>query len=209
MVELKIKNAGVIVIDLIPQVAPITAVNFKSLVEKGFYNGLTFHRVIPNFMIQGGDPNGNGTGGAGYCIYGEFAENGWPNPLSHKRGVVSMARSQDPNSASSQFFICQADSLYLDGQYAAFGVVKAGYEILDAIANYPRDEHDKPQDDIIIEEARWIDNDINLNECTLNTEGLNEETGGEASEGEPTEGEPTNRRLADQREAEEEKVEEE
>ena len=126
---------GNIYIELRPDIAPITVANFQDLVASGFYNGLTFHRVYPGFMIQGGDPDGNGTGGSGKNIVGEFSENGHPNGLSHLRGTVSMARSDDKNSASSQFFIVQKDSAAksLDGNYAAFGTVVSGMEIVDGI----------------------------------------------------------------------------
>ena len=123
--------------ELYPEKAPNTVNNFLSLVNKGFYNGLIFHRVIAGFMIQGGDPNGVGTGGPGYHIPGEFAMNGFNNPLKHTRGVISMARSQMPNSASSQFFIMHEDAPHLDGSYAAFGKVTKGIEIVDEIASTP------------------------------------------------------------------------
>ena len=125
--------------------------------QEGFYDGLTFHRVIRGFMIQGGCPNGTGTGGPGYTIEGEFTANGFENALSHKRGVVSMARSMDPNSAGSQFFIMHADSPHLDGQYAAFGKVVSGMEVVDAIANLKTDFSDKPKVEVIIEKAYITD----------------------------------------------------
>lgn len=128
------EQTGDIVIQLRPDVAPITVENFESLVSSGFYDGLTFHRVYSGFMIQGGDPKGNGTGGSGKTIKGEFSANGVNNTLSHKRGVVSMARSSSYNSASSQFFICHADSTFLDGNYAAFGEVVSGMDVVDGIA---------------------------------------------------------------------------
>ena len=128
------EQTGDIVIQLRPDVAPITVENFESLVSSGFYDGLTFHRVYSGFMIQGGDPDGNGTGGSGKTIKGEFSANGVNNTLSHKRGVVSMARSSSYNSASSQFFICHADSTFLDGNYAAFGEVVSGMDVVDGIA---------------------------------------------------------------------------
>ena len=128
------EQTGDIVIKLRPDVAPITVENFESLVSSGFYDGLTFHRVYSGFMIQGGDPDGNGTGGSGKTIKGEFSANGVNNTLSHKRGVVSMARSSSYNSASSQFFICHADSTFLDGNYAAFGEVVSGMDVVDGIA---------------------------------------------------------------------------
>ena len=128
------EQTGDIVIKLRPDVAPITVENFESLVSSGFYDGLTFHRVYSGFMIQGGDPKGNGTGSSEKNIKGEFSANGVNNTLSHKRGVVSMARSSNYNSASSQFFICHADSTFLDGNYAAFGVVISGMDVVDGIA---------------------------------------------------------------------------
>lgn len=128
-----VRDYGKITVDLDPNAAPITVENFVKLAKEGFYDGLTFHRIMEGFMIQGGDPNGNGTGGSSETIKGEFKENGVDNPISHVRGTISMARSQDPDSASSQFFIVQADSTFLDGQYAAFGSVKEGMEIVDQI----------------------------------------------------------------------------
>lgn len=144
IVTIEMENGGIIKIELYPKIAPNTVKNFISLVQKGFYNGLTFHRVIPGFMIQGGDPSGNGTGGPGYSIKGEFSANGFDNTLKHTRGVVSMARSKDPNSAGSQFFIMVADASYLDGQYAAFGKVTEGMNVVDEIVNVPRNQMDKP-----------------------------------------------------------------
>ena len=135
-VEMSIKNYGKVVLCLDPNEAPKTVANFVSLVEDGFYDGLTFHRIIKDFMIQGGDPDGDGTGGSEKTIFGEFSSNGHENNISHKRGVISMARSDDPNSASSQFFICNADaSESLDGSYAAFGRVVEGMEVIDAITD--------------------------------------------------------------------------
>ena len=130
--------------ELYPDVAPNSVANFIELANSGFYDGVIFHRVIPGFMIQGGDPLGRGTGGPGYCIKGEFARNGFPNPLRHTRGVLSMARSMMPNSAGSQFFIMVDDAPHLDGQYAAFGKVTEGMETADAIVNTDRDMRDKP-----------------------------------------------------------------
>ena len=135
---------GVIDIELNEEAAPITCENFKKLVSEGFYNGLTFHRVIPGFMIQGGCPLGNGTGGPGWNIKGEFAANGVNNPLKHTRGVISMARAMNPNSAGSQFFIMHQDAPHLDGQYAAFGKVVAGMDVVDKIAAVRTDWNDKP-----------------------------------------------------------------
>ncbi len=131
--------------ELYPEIAPNTVNNFIALVKQGFYDGLIFHRVIEGFMIQGGDPTGTGAGGPGYCIKGEFGKNRFPNPLEHKRGVLSMARAQDPNSAGSQFFVMHADGLYLDGNYAAFGRVIEGMETVDAIATTPTDFRDRPR----------------------------------------------------------------
>ena len=133
MVVIEMENGKKIKIELYPDKAPITVANFEKLVKEGFYDGLTFHRVIPGFMIQGGDPEGTGMGGSKNKIKGEFASNGVKNDLKHTRGVISMARSNDPDSASSQFFIVQADSTHLDGQYAAFGKVTKGMDIVDKI----------------------------------------------------------------------------
>ncbi len=133
--EISVKNFGKIELELYPDIAPITVQNFVDLANSGFYDGLTFHRIVKGFMIQGGDPNGNGTGGSSKTIKGEFSANGVENNLSHERGVISMARSQDYNSASSQFFIMHADNNYLDGQYAAFGKVTDGMDVVDKIAD--------------------------------------------------------------------------
>lgn len=135
LVKIEMENGDSIVVELDATYAPITVSNFKNLVGRGFYDGLIFHRVINGFMIQGGDPLGNGTGGSRPHIKGEFTANGVPNPLSHERGVISMARSVKPDSASSQFFICQADAKFLDGQYASFGRVVEGMETVDRIAS--------------------------------------------------------------------------
>lgn len=137
-VELEVQNYGTITMELDASAAPKTVENFLKLAESGFYDGLTFHRIIDGFMIQGGDPRGDGTGGSDETVVGEFAENGVENPISHVRGTVSMARSSDKNSASSQFFIVQTDSTYLDGQYAAFGHVTDGMDIVDAICKNTR-----------------------------------------------------------------------
>lgn len=145
-----IKNFGVITVELDKEQAPITVDNFVKLSKQGFYNGLTFHRVIKNFMIQGGDPKGNGTGGPGYCIKGEFRANGVNNTISHKRGVISMARAMDFDSAGSQFFIMHKDADYLDGQYAAFGIVTSGIEVVDAIARVRTTPSDRPYDPVVI-----------------------------------------------------------
>ena len=133
-VEIEIENYGVVKLELDADAAPLTVANFLELAESGFYDGLTFHRIMDGFMIQGGDPEGNGTGGSGKNVQGEFALNGWDNPISHTKGVISMARAQPYNSASSQFFICVADATFLDGQYAAFGWVTEGMEIVEQIA---------------------------------------------------------------------------
>ena len=144
IVTIEMADGGKIKCELYPDVAPNTVNNFLSLVKSGFYNGLTFHRIIPGFMIQGGDPLGVGTGGPGYRIKGEFTHNGFKNDLKHERGVLSMARAQHPDSAGSQFFVMHAAAPYLDGQYAAFGKVIEGMEVVDAIATTPTDFRDKP-----------------------------------------------------------------
>ncbi|WP_432406230.1 peptidylprolyl isomerase [Wukongibacter sp. M2B1] len=144
IVTIEMENGEKIKIELYPGIAPNTVNNFISLINKKFYEGLTFHRVIPGFMIQGGDPNGNGTGGPGYTIKGEFMQNNVENGLMHKRGVVSMARSASPNSAGSQFFIMVNDVPQLNGEYAAFGKVIEGMEVVDKIVGVERDEKDKP-----------------------------------------------------------------
>lgn len=144
IVTIQMEDGGVIKAELYPDTAPRTVDNFVSLVQSGFYDGLIFHRVIPDFMIQGGDPQGNGTGGSKETIPGEFKSNGFDNNLKHTRGVLSMARTQDPNSASSQFFIMVKDNSQLDGNYAAFGKVTEGMEEVDKIVNAKRDENDKP-----------------------------------------------------------------
>ena len=128
IVTIEMENSDVMKLELYPDTAPNTVNNFISLVKKGFYNGLTFHRIIEGFMIQGGDPSGNGTGGPDYCIPGEFSSNGFDNPLKHSAGVISMARAQDPDSAGSQFFIMHKDSPHLDGSYAAFGRITEGMD---------------------------------------------------------------------------------
>ena len=148
------KDGGVIKLELYPETAPESVKNFISLANSGFYDGLIFHRVISGFMIQGGDPKGNGTGGPGYSIKGEFAANGVKNDISHVRGVLSMARAQPYDSAGSQFFICHADSTFLDGQYAAFGRVTSGMDVVDKIAATTTDSKDKPYKDQIMETVR-------------------------------------------------------
>ena len=145
MVRITMQNGKTIDIELDATAAPITCENFLKLVNQGFYNGLTFHRVIPGFMIQGGDPKGIGSGGPGYCIRGEFKANGFDNSLLHSRGVLSMARTMAPNSAGSQFFIMHEDAPHLDGQYAAFGKVIEGIEEVDKICSVRTDYNDKPR----------------------------------------------------------------
>ena len=147
-------NVGEIKAELYPDVAPVTVKNFIDLIKKGFYNGLTFHRVIEGFMIQGGCPRGNGTGGPGYCIKGEFRANGVKNDLKHERGVLSMARAMDPDSAGSQFFIMHETSPHLDGQYAAFGKVTDGMDVVDKIATVRTDFNDRPLEKVVINEMR-------------------------------------------------------
>ena len=144
-------NEGAIQAELYPEIAPNTVNNFLSLAGRGFYNGTIFHRVIPGFMIQGGDPQGTGMGGPGYSIKGEFSGNGFPNPLKHTRGVLSMARAMNPNSAGSQFFIMVEDAPHLDGQYAAFGKVISGMEEADRIVSVSRDYSDRPYEEQTIQ----------------------------------------------------------
>ena len=150
MVQIEMENGGIIKLELYPDKAPITCENFVKLAKDGFYDGLIFHRVIKDFMIQGGDPTGTGMGGADKNIKGEFAVNGVQNDISHVRGVISMARSRSYDSASSQFFICHADAKYLDGQYAAFGKVIEGMEVVDEIAEVKTDYNDRPMIDMVI-----------------------------------------------------------
>lgn len=144
VVTIEMVDGGIMKIELYPDIAPNTVNSFISLVNKGFYNGIIFHRVIPGFMIQGGDPEGIGMGGPGYSIRGEFNSNGFNNDLKHSRGVLSMARSSDRNSAGSQFFIMVEDAPHLDGEYAAFGKVIEGMEVADKIVSAKRDRYDKP-----------------------------------------------------------------
>lgn len=144
IVTITMENNDEIKLELYPDIAPNTVANFVTLINKGFYDGLIFHRVIPDFMIQGGDPAGNGTGGPGYSIFGEFDANGFENNLKHERGVLSMARTSDPNSAGSQFFIMVSESSNLDGQYAAFGKVIEGMEVVDSIVSVERNGADLP-----------------------------------------------------------------
>ncbi|MBQ1738936.1 MAG: peptidylprolyl isomerase [Saccharofermentans sp.] len=151
IVTIQMKDGGVMKAELYPDIAPATVKNFVDLASKGFYNGLIFHRVISGFMIQGGDPEGTGMGGPGYSIKGEFTANGFRNDLKHTRGVLSMARSMDPDSAGSQFFIMHADYPYLDGQYAAFGKLIEGIEVVDKIASVKTDYNDRPYEDQVID----------------------------------------------------------
>ena len=166
MVIIEMENGKKIKIELYPDIAPISCENFEKLVKQGFYDGLTFHRVIPGFMIQGGCPNGTGTGGPGWHIKGEFAANGVKNDLKHTRGVLSMARSMMPDSAGSQFFIMHEDAPHLDGNYAAFGKVVEGMEVVDDFTKVPRKqgtdgEMSSPVNPIIMEKVEMIDPDEN------------------------------------------------
>ena len=156
MIKLEIPGYGDILLELDYENAPISSKNFEELVNKGFYNGLTFHRVIKGFMIQGGCPQGTGTGGPGYTIKGEFRENGVNNPIKHTRGTLSMARAYDPNSAGSQFFIMHKDAPYLDGSYAAFGHVVEGLEVVDKIASVKTGANDRPLERVVIARAYVI-----------------------------------------------------
>ena len=156
MVIIEMLDGNKIEIELDEKNAPKTVANFEKLVKEGFYDGLTFHRIIPGFMIQGGDPQGTGMGGAKDNIVGEFKQNGIANNLKHTRGVISMARSQDPNSASSQFFIMHADAPHLDGSYAAFGKVVSGMEEVDRIANVKTGMNDKPLQPVVIKKMYLI-----------------------------------------------------
>ena len=156
IVTIEMEDGGKIVAELYPDLAPISVNNFISLVKKGFYDGLIFHRVISGFMIQGGDPQGIGIGGPGYCIKGEFSANGVKNPISHKRGVLSMARAQAMDSAGSQFFIMHQDAPHLDGGYAAFGHVVSGMDVVDEIAAVPTDWNDKPRTPVVMEKVEII-----------------------------------------------------
>lgn len=153
IVRITMDSGKTIRLELYPEIAPVTVENFLDLVKKGFYNGLTFHRIIPGFMIQGGDPSGNGTGGPGYKIKGEFRSNGVKNDLKHERGVISMARAFDPNSAGSQFFIMHEDAPHLDGEYAAFGKVIEGLETVDEIASVETGFQDAPVNKVIMEKV--------------------------------------------------------
>ncbi len=153
MIKITMADGGVMTLELYPEIAPKTVENFESLVNKGFYNGLIFHRVIAGFMIQGGCPEGSGMGGPGYSIKGEFSSNGFNNTLKHTRGVISMARAQDPNSAGSQFFIMHQDAPHLAGQYAAFGKVVEGMDVVDEIADMPTDYMDRPRLEQVMKEV--------------------------------------------------------
>ena len=157
MVRITMENGGVMDLELDAAAAPLTVENFLKLVNEGFYDGLTFHRIIPGFMIQGGCPDGTGMGGPGWHIKGEFQKNGWENPIRHSRGVISMARAMDPNSAGSQFFIMHADAPHLDGSYAAFGRVVNGMDVVDEIAAVATGYGDKPQQPVVIETMRVVE----------------------------------------------------
>lgn len=156
MVLIEMENGKQMKVELYPEIAPLTCENFEKLVKQGFYNGLTFHRVISGFMIQGGCPDGTGMGGPGWQIKGEFSANGVKNDLKHTRGVISMARSSMPNSAGSQFFLMHADAPYLDGQYAAFGKIVEGLEVVDEIAAVETDYNDKPNKPQVIKSMTII-----------------------------------------------------
>ena len=151
IITMTMENGGVIKAELYPEVAPNTVRNFVDLINRGFYDGLIFHRVIPGFMIQGGCPEGSGMGGPGYSIKGEFTSNGFKNELKHSKGVLSMARAMHPDSAGSQFFIMVADAPHLDGQYASFGKVIEGMEIADKIVSQKTDMSDRPREDQVIQ----------------------------------------------------------
>jgi len=153
IVTIKMSTGKVMKAELYPEIAPNTVNNFISLVKKGYFNGLIFHRVIPGFMIQGGCPTGTGTGNPGYSIKGEFSKNGFKNEMKHSKGVLSMARSMMPNSAGSQFFVMVENSPHLDGQYAAFGKLIEGLDVATEIVNVPRDHRDKPKVDQVMEEV--------------------------------------------------------
>lgn len=157
MVTIEMENGKQIKLELYSDAAPITTENFIKLVKEGFYDGLIFHRVIPGFMIQGGCPDGTGMGGPGYTIKGEFSSNGVENNLKHTRGVISMARAMNPNSAGSQFFIMHADAPHLDGQYAAFGKVIEGMDVVDEIASIPTDYSDRPRADQKMVKVTYIE----------------------------------------------------
>ena len=153
IVTIEMNDGQIIKAELYPEISPNTVNNFVALINNGYYNGICFHRVISGFMIQGGDPKGTGTGGPGYCIKGEFTNNGFKNDLKHTRGVLSMARTMMPNSAGSQFFIMHEDAPYLDNQYASFGKVIEGIEVVDSIANCETDWSDRPVDEKIMKKV--------------------------------------------------------
>lgn len=157
MVTITMENGKQIRLELYPEIAPITVENFIKLVKQGFYDGLTFHRIIPGFMIQGGCPDGTGMGGPGWQIKGEFASNGVKNPLKHTRGVISMARSMMLNSAGSQFFIMHEDAPHLDGQYAAFGKVIEGMDVVDEIAQTPTGFQDRPLKPVVMKKVEYTE----------------------------------------------------
>ena len=157
MIRITMENEKTIDLELDESAAPITVANFLKLVDEKFYDGLTFHRIIPGFMIQGGCPEGTGMGGPGWEIKGEFAANGWNNPIKHVRGVISMARAQNPDSAGSQFFFMHADASYLDGQYAAFGRVVNGMDTVDEIAATPTGFADRPRKPQVIQSIRVVE----------------------------------------------------
>ena len=156
IVTFEMQDGGKIVAELYPDIAPQSVYNFIALANAGYYDGLIFHRVIPGFRIQGGDPQGTGMGGPGWHIKGEFLQNGVANPIKHTRGVISMARSMDPNSAGSQFFIMHQDAPHLDGSYAAFGHVVNGIEVVDEIANVATDWNDKPRTPVVMEKVEIV-----------------------------------------------------
>ena len=156
MIKIEVKGFGTIMVELDKEAAPKTVENFEKLVSEGFYDGLTFHRIFKGFMIQGGDPLGNGTGDSKVKIPGEFKSNGWDNPISHERGVISMARAQNPNSASCQFFIVHEDSKFLDGDYAAFGHVIEGMDVVDAIASVDTYPNDMPSKKVVIKKISIV-----------------------------------------------------
>lgn len=157
MVRITMENGKTIELELDATAAPITVENFTKLVKEGFYDGLTFHRIIPGFMIQGGCPQGNGMGGPGWEIKGEFKANGVNNPIKHERGVISMARAMDPDSAGSQFFIMHKAAPHLDGQYAAFGHVVSGIETVDEIASVPTDWSDRPRKPVVMKKVEIVE----------------------------------------------------
>lgn len=156
-IQIEMEDGGLITAELYPETAPITVENFLKLVSQKFYDGLTFHRCIPDFVIQGGCPEGTGVGGPGYSIKGEFAKNGVNNPIAHTKGVLSMARSSHPDSAGSQFFIMTGEAPHLDGSYAAFGKVTGGIEVVDRIVSQPTDYMDKPKKPQIMKSVRVIE----------------------------------------------------